>query len=231
MEIIFLLIAWLLGLFSPLIADRIRRRFQKGELKQGLFNELKEISYRMVVTVSILARQYDRQNRELFKWVHKQCDEYSGTYPDKDEIKMIFDEFSKYSDEELSLMFKDIEDKLVGAGASFKKYSTPLLDSKIGTLTLFGVEFQTKIHEIRARIDLLNQEIDNVNYYFKGTFTITEPENFKRNSDNLKQGYRKVKNESYEIVNLINNLISKYSKEPSTPWYRFCNLLKSFQSP
>ena len=209
MNIIYLLIGWGLGLFSPLIIDRIKSHFQRKELKQAFFAELKEIRYRMVCLVSNLAQGLGVHDRELYEWVYKHCVEYSGTYPKEYIIKFI-ETLLKSSDKEISALCQIAKDK-ENVGLSLKRFSTPFVDSKIDSLSLFDIKFQTMFHEIRAHIDLLNQEIDNADYCFKRTFDITDPRNFETNHENLMNSYQNVKNESYRIVNMISNLISQYS--------------------
>ena len=42
-------LGWLLGVLSPLIVDRIRNRYQEDEIRDGVYSELRELRFTLLV--------------------------------------------------------------------------------------------------------------------------------------------------------------------------------------
>ncbi len=207
-NVFYLLLGWLLGLLSPIIHDRIKRLSAKKELKEGIFNELKEIKSRMTMTVGLISTRSGTFDRELFNWVSNHLDEYEGMF--STEMLERFKNISKLNDKDLTAIWEMIKLQKAGSALSLKPYRAPFMDSRIGSLSFLDVEDQKKITEIRARITLLNDDIEQLRFYYEKTFTpgLTE-ENYKIILDNQKHLYQTVGVYLRDIVDLISHLISK----------------------
>jgi len=92
---------------------------------------------------------------------------------------------------------------------SLKKVYLPFLESKIDILPAFGNKFRMLIFEIRSKIQALNEEIDNSQFYFRKTFDSSiSRENHDIIRGNLKSCYKNINSQMKHIVEKINDLIS-----------------------
>ena len=203
---IYLLLGWLLGLLSPQIAERIKRYYQKQDLKCGIFSELKEVKVRLVSTVYLLTKKVGTYDKELIEWVKKNLEGYEGSYPTKRILKNLKKLSSQVDNKQLKtiqLLYEDEE-----SGLSLKKFFLPFLESKMGSLPVFGNEFRTLVFEIRSQIQILNEEIDNAQFYFRKTFDSSmSAENHKIVRLNLKSCYNNIAKQAQPIAERINKLI------------------------
>ena len=207
-NIFYLLLGWILGLLSalisPILVDKIKKHFNKKEFKAGIFAELKELKYRLAVNVFQIISKYGTLDKDLLNWLRPLVEESKGTYS-KDSLDAI-EKLLKFNDEH----FKTLNEyaKLHALSAiSLKKYHLPFLDSKIGELSLFDMEFQNKIFEIRAQISFLNENIEQSQFFYEKTFDSTlNIENHKIINQNLRDSYQNISNNAKVIIDLISKL-------------------------
>ncbi|GAH76864.1 unnamed protein product, partial [marine sediment metagenome] len=155
-NIFFLLLGWLLGLISPLLVDEMKKYIKKKVIKTGVLTELKEIKFRLAAIVFSINSKYRMLDRELLNWLRPLIKESEGTY-EKKLLKQI-ERLVKLDDEQLKAIDEYTKPHTLSA-MSFKKYYLPFLDSKISDLSLFDIELQNKILEIRAQVNFFNENI------------------------------------------------------------------------
>jgi len=206
-DVLYLVLGWLFGLFSPLIYDRIKKKYQQEEIKRGLLTELKETEFKVVGAVYLLSRRLGLYNRELLEWLRPNVKSYSGAHY-KDYILKAIESHLDLTDEQLAALSQYDKDE-GKEGLSLKKYTLPFLDSMIGSLSVFDAEFQNKAFEIRAQVNLLNEEIDQTRFYFRMTFDSNlTPENHSVVTQNLNRCYENVLGASRRLADRISNLSS-----------------------
>lgn len=209
MNVVFLILGWLLGLLSPLIVDRVRRRYQINEVKQGIITELKEMKFRLVAAAYLLATRLGHFDRNLLVWISNTFQEYQGSEPKEETLKAL-QNLLKLSDQQLSALSDAVKFKPGGA-LSLKSQSLPFLDANISLLSMYPVDFQRRILEIRTQIDLLNQEIEDCRFFYGKTFDSgLSEENYKIVVDNTRKKYQLIEGAARRIADKISNLVSKY---------------------
>lgn len=207
MNVLYLLLGWLLGLLSPQVAERIKRHYQKSDLRCGIISELKEIKVRVVSAVYLLAKKIGTYDKELIEWVKKHLEGYEGSYPTKrmlSSLEKLSNQANNQQLETIQLLYYDEE-----SGLSLKKFYLPFLESRIDSLPVFSDRFRSLIFEIRSQIQMLNEEIDNAQFYFRKTFDSSmNAESHKIVRQNLKSCYGNIERQIRPMVEKINDLIS-----------------------
>lgn len=207
-NILFLLLGWLLGILSPLIVDRVKRRYQIDDVKRGILTELKEARSRLAMMAYVIAVRLGGYDRNLLTWIASVLKEYEGSEP-KDEALKAIERLSKLTDEQLAALAHQVKFKPGGA-LSLKNLSVPFLDANMGLLSLFPVDFQNRILEIRAQIDLLNQEIDEATSFYWKTFDSgTSEDNYKIISDSIRTKYQLIEGAARRLADKISNIVTK----------------------
>jgi hypothetical protein len=207
-NVLFLILGWLLGILSPLIVERVRKQYQTNEVKQGIITELKETRSRLAAKVYLLASRLGRYDRNLLIWISNALQEYEGSEPKEELIQAIQNQL-KLTDQQLSALAQTVKFK-PGGGLSLKSYSLPFLNANLNLLSLFPIDFQTGILEIRAQIDLLNQEIEECRFFYGKTFDSgLSEENYHVIVDNTRAKYQLIESAARRIADSIKNLVSK----------------------
>jgi hypothetical protein len=105
--------------------------------------------------------------------------------------------------ETIQLLYYDEE-----SGLSLKKFYLPFLESRIDSLPVFSDKFRTLVFEIQSQIQMLNEEIDNAQFYFRRTFDSSMNAGcHKIVRQNLRSCYENIERQVRPIVEKINDLI------------------------
>lgn len=203
-KVLFLLLGWIIGVINPTLVDIIKKHFNKKELKIGIFTELKELKYRLATNVFSLISIYGTLDKDLLNWLHPFVAESKGLYS-KTQLE-ILEKLLNTKDEEFKTASELFKQHAPSAFSS-KKCHLPFLDSKISELSLFDIEFQNKIFEIRAQINSFNENIELSQFYYEKTFDSTLTiENHKIIKKNLTDSYRNISKNAQVIIDLISKL-------------------------
>jgi len=207
-KVLFLLLGWLLGLLSPLITDAIKHRRERRETEAAIRVELKEVQFRLVGTIWLLATRTERFNRSLIDWMRPIVERYKGLNP-TDGVVQTFKSTEGLTDEQLAGLARKL-DPGPQFRLSLKKYSTPMIDSKISMLNGFGSEYQNLVLELKAVLNLLNEEVDQFRFYFNQTFISSLSEkNRVAIAANIETSYATVFNGAQRAVDLIERILAK----------------------
>ncbi len=209
MNALYVMLGWVLGLFSHIILDHIKKNRELDEIKQGLKVELDEIRFRLVGTVYTLASHYGPYDKEVIEWLYSEFKQYSGTYR-KDNTLKYLKSLLEIDNQQLADIQQRRRIEKSERGYHQKTYSLPFFDSKMSSIPLLDNELQNLILQIRSQINLLNQEIEQVQFYFKLTFDSNLGDtNAEIVNINLEGGYRNICSKSRFIAGLISNFISQ----------------------
>jgi hypothetical protein len=212
MGVLYIFIGWSLGLFSPLIVDRIKKHYQKKEIRTGIIAELDEIRAILVGAAYLLTPRYGKYDKEFFKWMLPIIQDYSGTYFSKEMIER-FERVSEYDDKHFQgwaqIQRREAENK----GMDLKTCSSPYIDSTMHSLSLFDTGFQKRLMEIKSQIRVLNEMIETATFYFRMTFdsSITDEnqilirENLNSNYTNLCGTYRRLSDKIGDFISYTEN--------------------------
>lgn len=208
-NLFFLLLGWLLGLLSPILVDKIKEHFNIKKLKTGIYTELKELKYRLAGTVFSMNSKYGTLDKDLLNWLHPIVEESKGMYS-KTQLELL-EKLLKVNEEEFKSASENYK-RYSPSALSLKKCHLPFLDSKISDLSLFNMEFQYKIFEIRAQINFLNENIEQSQFFYEKTFdsTLTD-QNHKIINNNLTDSYQNISRNAKVIIDLISKLTGSES--------------------
>ncbi|MBM4137109.1 MAG: hypothetical protein FJ241_09820 [Nitrospira sp.] len=207
-NILFLVLGWLLGLFSPIIYDEVKKRQHRKEIRVGILTELKELRYKLMGVVYLVSIRNGTYDRELLNWIKPIVEEYNGTHQ-KDNIYKSIKNHLTLTDEELSAISEKLKTESL-RGLSVKKYELPFLDSKINYLTFFDESFQNKILEMRSQLSLLHEEVNQAHFYFEKTFDSSmSTENHRIIRENLEDSYKNIAKKARTIADRIGKVMNK----------------------
>ncbi len=204
MDIVYIILGWLLGLLTSPLALRIERKYRQKDYKFAIFSELKIFAARSNMVFFKIRKHLGTLDKSSLEWIVKTYKQYD---PDiNQELINVTKELLETSDEEFENKmnrFKAAENISLG----LKTFSLPLTDSLLENISILDSEFQRKILEIKAQVDMLNQEIENSKYYFNLTFN---PESLSINKDvlrtNIKSSYNMIQEKCKYIVGLISEI-------------------------
>lgn len=223
MKFIYIIFGWFLGILSTFVIDFIKNKNKRNELTNGILVELNDIRYRLACNVFLVASKSGTLNSEIALWLKKVFGEYKDTYDDKKLFDAI-EHLATLSDEEIETEFSTL--RIVtppDMSNRFNEISLPFLNSRLGDLSLLDTKTQQNILDIKARLDLLNEEIRFYMYCFQKTWEISETENYDRvvsNSDISRAGIGRW---SRQVADKISILINKESSGYITNMKRIIN--------
>lgn len=203
-KVLYLLLGWALGLLGPAVVEAIRRKREVIPVRKALLDELHELKYRLAISAYQTERRFGTISKPYLQWLRNIVIAYKGRKP-KDSILTFIDGELALSDEQFAILTKR-ELANADGGLALKKYLAPLLDSRIPSLWFFDSSFRQRLLDVRAELDLLNEEIDQAQYYFGLTFTKLEEDNRARVDCNLTEAYRQIAKRAKVAVEKIGEL-------------------------
>ncbi len=204
---LYVILGWILGLFSPQIIESMQKPSRRIELRQSLFIELEELRHKLAFVAFDLARRTGMLNREFLQWLEpiaRSRKHINLNDPSADILKS----WLQAPKEGLETFFQSLQEPEVAPG--LKKYTLPLLTSHIPSLSLFSLEFQRLALDIRARLEMLNEEIDTAWFHYTKTFDSSLSKNDQaivRN--NLVSSHRSMMLMCREIVDRISDILKR----------------------
>lgn len=206
-----LFIGWLLGLLGPQIVDKIKKHYTKQELFNGIKAEIKESQYRLICLTFILGMRAGKYDREYLEWCLPYFEFYEGNQSAKSNIEMIKDLLNKKGTEiDQAILIKRKTEE--GISLSLKQHHLQFLDSKYSDISIFNIELQNILYEIKTRIRLLNEETETAIKYFYMTFDSNmSAENHKVIKINIYDAYKNLQQIAISIIKEMDKLIN-YNK-------------------
>lgn len=206
MDIGSIFVGWLLGMLSPVIVNRINKKYKKVDLKKGLNRELDETRHRLICTSYLLGQSHGEFNKEYLKRILPMFEDYKGNESNQihiDTINMLLN----LNDNEF-LEYVNSKRALEGSSLSLKKISITFTEMNLLELSIFDISFQSLLYELRTRISILNDEIGKVEKFNIMTFdsTITDT-NHQIITNNIKTKYVDIQNMTDRVVSKINEII------------------------
>ena len=80
-ELGYLVLGWILGLFSPLILDAIKARRERRELAVAIRAEAQDLQYRLACVSFLLAQYCGDVSRDYLLWLRPKLTNYKGNEP------------------------------------------------------------------------------------------------------------------------------------------------------
>lgn len=145
-------------------------------------------------------------DRTYLEWVRSAVRSYSGANP-KDPILGVVERQLGLPDDQIAALAQHERASSEGA-LSVKKYALPLLDTRVASLWELEEKLQNHLLEVRANLDLLNEEVDQARYYFGLTFESLGEENRRRVDTNLMGCYLNIARRAKILVEKIDATFS-----------------------
>lgn len=209
MELLYIFFGWLLGLLSPQLNERINRHYKKQDFTIGLLSEFKELKARLIANVYLLIKKIGTCKKEQLEWLVNNIDEYEGSYPPqgiKQNLTKLIEQANTDQIETIGLIDEYASES---RGLDLKKFFLPFLEAKIDSLSLLDEKFRIQVFEIRSKIIIINEEIDNARFFFRKTFDSSLDElNQKIIKINLESSYSHIVDQAMSTVEKISNLLS-----------------------
>lgn len=204
-KLLFILFGWLLGLLAPAISERIKRRYQREEIRAAIEVELYEIRYRLAGSVYVINQRHGTIDKDVLRWILPIFKGYKGAYASPRLLKVL-DSHLNLSDEQLYAIGEHFKSDGTHA-LTFRHFSTPFLDTHIGSLRLFSPKFQVALLEIKTQISILNEQVEEAKDYKEKTFALNlSDENYDSVKNDLERTYRQICDRSRSIVDGISML-------------------------
>ena len=164
MEIVGTFLEWLLGLLSPGIAERIRRRRISRETIPAIAREIEELG----LTLALLAwrvRSYQETADATFaSWLARYVDEYRGSDQNEPAIKQLHDPARILNDG------RAWRRRGPEHGLDLKEYSLSLLNANMAHLASCPPDFCSSVLHLKGQLDLLNADSRAANADARKTF-------------------------------------------------------------
>lgn len=200
MEILYIILGWLLGFFSPLISKKISEKYEKNNLKKIIFNDLRDLKKRLAPLSFRIFPKYGKLDEEKFEWLKKNSgiDFSEGVQKMSEkgiDLKIILENLNKIGLQENTLTY-------------FKKMHLFAIDSRLINLNLVDSLLMAKVLEIRFQVEAFNEDIDNFREHLKMTFQpgVTDA-NHEIISQELKNISLDIAKKSMYIVDKINIIL------------------------
>ncbi len=160
-------LGWLLGLFTPWLAEIIQRPYRRSQVKRAIFVELRDLRAKLTSVVLQVEMNRGSLDAATLKWFQNLAQ--SDPVPFRKLGGMPWELIENVTDEQVKAVSR-LNASPANVKLNFKRYSVPFLDTHLSALNLFCVEFQRLAHGIRGQLLLMNQEIDVAWFYFQRTF-------------------------------------------------------------
>jgi len=161
------ILGWLLGLLSQPIVSRIEKYYKRNDLKTAIFSELKNLKIRLAAGCYEIQSHLGFSDKETLKWVKSVYEEHRTDCPQG--VLQSINKMLQVPEKQFTLLtslFKAEEN----VSLNIKTYSLSFIDSILEHLSVFDSEFQRHVLEVRAQINILNEEIKNAEFHYQLTF-------------------------------------------------------------
>jgi hypothetical protein len=205
--VLLVLLGWLLGLLGPLFIDKVRIQQRNAEIRRAVLAELIEVRNRLATTIYLIETRLGTFDRELLGWILPILVSYRGANRAPHVVDTIR-QLLAARDTELAALERQLQAAAAGA-FDIRKYSVRFLHSRLGDLVGFTEKAQALLADMRARIDLYNDEVDEAHHVFERTLeTGATAENHAQAAESLIAGCAKLRNQARQIIDLINQIIA-----------------------
>lgn len=188
--LIFVLLGALIGILAPAAVEAIRRERDVPKFKAALRIELSDLRIRVALAAYHTEMRFGAINRTYLEWTKRALVANDGIN-DTTEILKLINTLLAQSDEVIAA-FAETQRATQAGALSLKKYALPILDSRLPTLWMLDEGLQRQLLDVRARLDLMNEEIDQARVYFQLTYQGLNEENGSRANSNLTSSYRNI---------------------------------------
>lgn len=162
MEIVYIVIGWALGLFSPLIVKQLSKGSERNNLRKIILNDLRDLKKRLAPLSFKVLPKYGKMDEETFEWIKKNSDiDFS------EGVQSLLENGIDSSAVVELLNERGLQDN---THSYFKKMHLFATDSHIMNFALLEDSLIEKILEIRFHIEAFNEDVDSFRESLNMTF-------------------------------------------------------------
>ena len=200
-QILFLVLGWLLGLFSPVVADFFTKKRHLDEVRRGLLVELAELRFGLASTTLAVAGTVGAWDREYLSWLKSALESYRGARDD--DRKQLLDTVTGLLN--LDDQQRAAAARSMGAPVSpaLRKYRLPYLESRMEHVASLGPNAQRQLLEIQAQTGAINDLLDDIRFCLGKSFDSLPPSTRQAIDASLQNSYRAVLHSSRNAADLI----------------------------
>jgi hypothetical protein len=206
-QVLYILLGWVLGLFSPLIVEYFRSHVRKREFVRALKVELEELQHRLAVSSLSLLQSYGELDKAFASWALQLFDRRSG-YDATEHIRKFLRQFLD-ADDALKSQLNEVGRAREGMGSTLRGFETKFLESKLAEVAKLPISAQRKIHELRNQVSILNRDVAKSDSYLMMTFNSSLSErNHDKVTSELKALYINVQRRCKTTAEKIESILS-----------------------
>lgn len=203
-QILFLVVGWLLGLLSPVVADAFTKKRRLAELERGLLVELAELRFSLASTTLAVAGTIGAWDREYLEWLKSALEAYRGARDqDRQPLLATVTGLLALDDQQLAAAGRSMGSPVSPA---LRKHRLPYLESKLGDVATLGQDTQRQLLEIQAQIGAINELLDDIRFCLGKSFDSLPPSTRQAIDASLQNSYRAVLHASRNAADLIATL-------------------------
>jgi hypothetical protein len=204
-----IVLGWLLGLLTPMIAERIRRPYRRRDLMKSVVHEMLDLQYVMAFIAYRVRVKKGTVSNAFLDEILPIVESYDGPSADKElvnRVKTVRD----VPEEQRSRAFRAVNrpDGAIG----LRQYGLPLLTTQVVELVICGTEFQRAVLQIRQHLDLFNQIGLYAQSQFDKTFSAISAENREILIRNQEEAYSDAGTRGEIIMRAIGKLKKQYDE-------------------
>jgi len=202
--ILFLVLGWILGLLSPVVADFFTKKRRLAEMRRGLLVELAEVRFSLASTTLAVAGTIGAWDRHYLEWLKSDLEAYRGARDeDRKQLQGTVAGLLNLDDQQL-----DAAARSAGSPVSpaLRKYRLPYLESTMDQVATLGPGAQRQLLEIQAQVGVINDLLDDIRFCLGKSFDSLPPSTRQAIDASLQNSYRAVLHSSQQTADLIGNL-------------------------
>ena len=182
---------------------------KKNKIKQSVLLELKNLLVKLAMTCHTIQNHLGLGSKSTLRWVKTVYEKYREDYPKG--LLVTIEKLLQSPDAQFDIAMKLIESKNTSLG--LKTHALPFMESILEHLLVCDLKFQVDVLEIRAQVDILNEEIGDAIYYHRLTF---DPSAMKTNENaikgNIRDRYNHIQERCRIIADKIDKIITEFGK-------------------
>jgi hypothetical protein len=204
-QILFLVVGWLLGLLSPVVADFVSRKRRQLEIKQGLGVELAELRFSLVSATLSVASSGGALDQEYVAWLKAALESQRGAREeDRRALLETVGKLGGLDEQQLAAVARSLGPP--PAASALTKHRLPYLESKLDYVSSLPPAAQRQLLEIQAQIGVINELQDDIRFCQAKSFDSLPPSTRQAIDASLQSSYRAVLQSSRNAADLIGAL-------------------------
>lgn len=167
-KVLLIILGWAFGIFSPILVQAISSRREVDAIKASVISELDELCYQVLGAVFLIDLRARNTSKEDMRWQLSLFESYSEKPLVENAIKYLRQAIQCEGDQ-----LKEVMDKFDGEskkGLALKKHHAPLIEANFPKFQYLKKDMQCRLLEINLRINILNQIVDEYNFFYQATF-------------------------------------------------------------